>query len=72
MVGSDRHTALSCWRFDWGTLHQGYDNVTINYCQDHGIVYEGYGAMRGCPFESPVVKQIALAHNASVAQVCIR
>jgi diketogulonate reductase-like aldo/keto reductase len=29
---------------------QGYDNATIKYCQAHGIVYESYGAMRGCPF----------------------
>ena len=26
----------------------GYDNATIQYCQQHGIVYESYGAMRGC------------------------
>jgi len=51
---------------------QGYDNQTISYCQQHGILYESYGAMRGCPFTDPTVGAIAAAHNVSTAQVCLR
>ena len=42
------------------------------YCQQHGIVYESYGAMRGCPFGSAAVQAIAASHKASVAQICIK
>jgi len=58
---------------------EGYDNVTLNYCQANGIVYESYGAMRGCPFNSSVVTAIANAPRpqspptgVSTAQVCLR
>ena len=51
---------------------QGHDDVTIKYCQDNGIVYQSYGAMRGCPFTDPKVEAIATAHGVSTAQVCLR
>eukprot|EP00038_Savillea_parva_P020013 m.30218 g.30218 ORF g.30218 m.30218 type:complete len:331 (-) comp4680_c0_seq1:145-1137(-) len=51
---------------------QGYDNFTISYCEQHGIKYESYGAMRGCPFSDPTVASIAATHNVSTAQVCLR
>jgi len=51
---------------------QGYDNATIKYCQEKGIVYESYGAMRGCPFTDPDLGAIAAAHKVSPAQVCLR
>lgn len=48
---------------------QGYDNATIAYCQENGIVYQSYGAMRGCPFTDPQLANIARSHNVSTAQV---
>ena len=51
---------------------QGYDNATISYCQEKGIVYESYGAMRGCPFSDADLGTIAAAHKVSPAQVCLR
>lgn len=51
---------------------QGYDNITIDYCQKNGIVYESYGAMRGCPFTDTQISAIATNHNVSTAQVCLR
>ena len=48
---------------------QGYDNATIAYCQANGIVYQSYGAMRGCPFSDPEVAAIAKTHSVSTAQV---
>ena len=53
-------------------LLQGYDNATISYCQEKGIVYESYGAMRGCPFSDADLGTIAAAHKVSPAQVCLR
>jgi diketogulonate reductase-like aldo/keto reductase len=49
-----------------------HNDATIAYCQQHNITYEAYGAMKGCPFTSPVLLNIAHAHNASTAQVCLR
>lgn len=51
---------------------QGYDNATIAYCTAHNILYESYGAMRGCPFSDAAVAAIAKAHTVSTAQVCLR
>jgi 2,5-diketo-D-gluconate reductase A len=41
-------------------------------CQEHGIVYESYGAMRGCPFSDPSLGAIAKSLKVSPAQVCLR
>lgn len=51
---------------------KGHDDATIKYCQDHGIVYESYGALKGCPFSDSHLGAIADQHNKSVAQVCLR
>lgn len=54
---------------DVGPFH---DDKTIEYCQGKGITYEAYEAMRTCPFKNAKAVAIAKAHNASVAQVCLR
>ena len=36
------------------------------------IVYESYGAMKGCPFTDKKIAAIAASHKKSVAQVCLR
>lgn len=51
---------------------KGHDDATIKYCQDHGIVYESYGALKGCPFDDDHLGKIAAHHHKSVAQVCLR
>jgi len=50
----------------------GVDKVTLKYCQEHGIVYESFGAMRGCDWTAPAVTSAAAAHSVSAAQVCLR
>ena len=44
----------------------------LKFCAEHGIVFEAYAAMRGCPFSDPKVQGIASTHGVSVAQVCLR
>jgi 2,5-diketo-D-gluconate reductase A len=51
---------------------EGADNVTLGYCAAHGIRYQSYGAVRGCPFDAPAVVKAAAAHHVSPAQVCLR
>jgi len=51
---------------------KGHDDATIKYCQDNGIVYESYGALKGCPFSDSHLGTIAAKHDKSVAQVCLR
>lgn len=49
-----------------------HDDESIAYSQSKGIVYESYFTMKGCPFADKDLASIAAAHNASVAQVCLR
>jgi diketogulonate reductase-like aldo/keto reductase len=49
-----------------------HDDDTIAYCQAHGILYEAYFAMKGCPFTDATAGAIAKTHNVSVSQVCLR
>jgi 2,5-diketo-D-gluconate reductase A len=51
---------------------EGADNDTLAYCTAHGIKYQSYGAVRGCPFGAPAVVKAAAAHHVSPAQVCLR
>lgn len=50
----------------------GHDEATIGYCQKHGITYESYGTLKGCPFTDARVQAMTKAHNVSAAQVCLR
>jgi len=49
-----------------------HDDETIAYSQQHGITYEAYEAMRGCPFDDADVLAMAAAHGVSVSQICLR
>ena len=49
-----------------------HDDHTIAYCHQEGIVYESYGAMKGCPWNDSKTADIAADHNKTVAQVCLR
>lgn len=51
---------------------QNHDDATIAYCHAHGVVYEGYDVMKGCPFTDAAVTAVAATHNVSAAQVCLR
>mmetsp|Transcript_1898 Transcript_1898/g.4766 ORF Transcript_1898/g.4766 Transcript_1898/m.4766 type:complete len:282 (-) Transcript_1898:34-879(-) len=51
---------------------QSHDDTTIAYCQQHGIFYESYGTLKGCPTEDADVKAIAASHSVSTYQVCLR
>eukprot|EP00037_Helgoeca_nana_P032554 m.414365 g.414365 ORF g.414365 m.414365 type:complete len:378 (+) comp29331_c0_seq1:36-1169(+) len=42
------------------------------YCQKNGILYESYGAMKGCRFNDTTMLKMAATHNVSVSQVCLR
>ena len=50
----------------------GVDKVTLKYCQEHNIVYESFGTLRGCDWTATAVAAAAAAHAVSAAQVCIR
>lgn len=54
----------------------GGDDLTVQYCQEHGIVYEAYSPLEGLPgkdvFKLPGVMKVAAAHNVSGAQVALR
>lgn len=45
---------------------------TIAYCKKNGIVYEAYGALKGCPWSDARLAAIASSHKKSIAQVCLR
>eukprot|EP00947_MAST-08B_sp_MAST-8B-sp1_P002125 g2125.t1 len=49
-----------------------HDEESIAYCQKHGIMYESYFTMKGCPFTDKAVTTIAAAHNVSTSRVCLR
>merc|ERR1712039_187464 len=49
-----------------------HDDATIAYCREKGILYEAFGAMKGCPFKDKRINSIAASHNVSAAQVCLR
>eukprot|EP01062_Namystynia_karyoxenos_P002541 TRINITY_DN1088_c0_g1_i8.p2 TRINITY_DN1088_c0_g1~~TRINITY_DN1088_c0_g1_i8.p2 ORF type:complete len:300 (+),score=134.41 TRINITY_DN1088_c0_g1_i8:91-900(+) len=51
---------------------KNHDDATIKYCQDNGITYEAWGAMKGCDFTDATINGIATAHKVSAAQVCLR
>ena len=41
----------------------------LQYCAEHGIVFEAYAAMRGCPFSDTEVQSIAATRGVGVSQV---
>lgn len=49
-----------------------HDDQGIAFSQQHGVVYEAYQAIHGCPFQDSHVQSIAKAHNTGVSQVCLR
>ena len=56
----------------WPMPPIAHDDVTISYCQSHGITYEAWRVLGGCPFTDPGVVAMAKAHNVTTAQVCVR
>jgi 2,5-diketo-D-gluconate reductase A len=48
------------------------EDEMLSFCAEHGIVFEAYAAMRGCPFGDAQVRRIAAAHGVGVSQVCLR
>ena len=54
---------------------QQHDDETMAFCEQHGIQYEAYFAMKGCPFSgdgADVVSAIGKKHGKSTSQVCLR
>jgi len=49
-----------------------HDEDTIKYCQQNGIRYESYDALKGCPTTDQRLITIAKAHNKNAYQVCLR
>lgn len=49
-----------------------HDDATIKFCQDNGITYEAFGALRSVNFTNAGLVAIAKAHMVSVAQVALR
>ena len=49
---------------------EGADNDTLAYCNAHGIKYQSYGAVRGCPFGAPAVVKAAAALPFSTSATC--
>ena len=49
-----------------------HDDVTIHFCQAHGITYEAYGALRSVDLDDQLITAIAGVHNVSAAQVALR
>lgn len=49
-----------------------HDDKTISYCKENGIYYEAFFALKKCDMKSTTVLNIAKAHNATPAQVCLR
>ena len=56
----------------WPMPPIAHDDLTISYCKEHGITYEAWRVLGGCPFSDPGVIKMAEAHSVSVAQVCVR
>ena len=50
----------------------GHNDEAVAYCAAHDIVYESYGALKGCPWDDSETAAIATSHNKTVAQVCLR
>ena len=48
------------------------ESEMLAYCEEQGIVFEAYAAMRACPFSNAQVKGIAAKHGVGVSQVCLR
>lgn len=50
-----------------------YDQETIDYCKEHGIVVEAYSPLgRGQVLQDKIIKEIAKKYNKTEAQICIR
>jgi diketogulonate reductase-like aldo/keto reductase len=49
-----------------------HDDATIDYCKAHGITYEAWRVVGGCPMGDPRVVKISQAHSKTAAQVCLR
>lgn len=52
--------------------HIAHDDATIQYCKAHGITYESWRAVGGCPMSDTKVSAIAKAHGKTAAQICLR
>jgi len=54
----------------------GGDELTAEFCADHGIVYQAYSPLGGLSgidvFKDPTVIMVATRHNVSAAQVALR
>ena len=50
----------------------GQDTATMEYCVKHGIQYESYGALKGCPWKDPIAAKISEKYGKSLAQICLR
>lgn len=48
------------------------DQKTLDFCKKHGIVYEAYWVMQGCPWSSQALAKVARNHGVTTAQVCVR
>ena len=51
---------------------QRHNNTDIAYAAEHGITYQAWGVLAGCPWESAVAQRLASERNATVAQICMR
>jgi len=49
-----------------------HDDDVIGYCAAHGIQYEAYDTLKGCPFGDAKTEKVAAAHDMSMAQLCLR
>ena len=53
-------------------INTAHDDDSIAYCQAHGITYQSYQIMDGCPFGDKDLAAIAAKHSKSQSQVCLR
>lgn len=67
-LGSDVTPAVNQCEFNV----QKHDDETIAYCEEHGVQYEAYHVLKGCPFDEERVTSVAASHGVSAAQVCLR
>ena len=56
----------------WPMPPIAHDDATIAYCAAHGITYEAWRVLGGCPFTDPTLLSMARTHNVSAAQICLR
>jgi diketogulonate reductase-like aldo/keto reductase len=49
-----------------------HDEATIAYCREHGITYQAYRVLGGCPTHDPRLLSMATYHNKTAAQICLR